>query len=484
MHTRRFIVFAACVFSGLILIAPGIGQSPPTMAKAEPYSFRNVVKSVLPAVVIIETKVNRSQFGAFRAEEADGANDLRKFFENLEPKQPKNQKDEVTIGSGSGFIVDAKGIVLTNHHVVENADVVEITLTNGRKFRSKDIKADKRTDLAIVRFDPRGEKLTALEFADSSLMEVGDRVLAVGAPFGLSGSVTSGIVSAKGRDVGLNIYDDFLQTDAAINPGNSGGPLVNLDGKVVGVNSAISTAKGGGGFQGVSLAISSNMATSVMLPLIRDGVVKRPYIGIQTRTGPARDHEGGQEAGVVVTSVIAKAPAEKAGIQPKDSIVSINGKPIKEYRDLTKAIAGQSVGATIEVGIVRDKKPASVKVTLEEEPKDFMTARARPAGPNLGNGEVVIVNKAGLHLMTLTESQANRLGVEQGSGAVVHGVVNGSIADRAGIVPGAIILKVNNSVIESAEDARSAIDEGLDEDGATLFLQVGRRTAKVLLQAK
>jgi serine protease Do len=484
MYTRRIVILSTALI-GILAIGLSLqAQSPPPALRAEPLSFRDVVKSVLPAVVSIDAKASRNRLDGFRANDGEESSDLRKFFDGLEPKKPQGRRGDMTIGFGSGFIVDVKGIVMTNHHVVEHADSVEITLTDGRKFTSKDIKSDSRTDLAIIRFDPKGGKLTALELADSSLMEVGDRVLAIGAPFGLSGSVTSGIISAKGRDVGLNNYDDFLQTDAAINPGNSGGPLVNLDGKVIGVNSAIETSPGAKGFQGVSLAISSNMATSVMVPLIKDGVVRRAYIGIRTNTGPRDPDAPKPDMGVIVASVIAKAPADKGGIQAKDIIASINGKPIKEYRDLTKAIAGQPVGATIEIGIIRDGKPNKVKVVLEEEPKDFMNSKARPSRPLFGNGEVVMVNKAGLHLTTLTEDQAERLGVNQGGGALVHGVVNGSVADKAGITPGTIILKVNNKVIESAEDAKKEIEENLADDGATLQVQVGRKVSTVFLQAK
>src|SRR5205823_5715105 len=189
---------------------------------------------------------------------------------------------EQFIGFGSGFIVDPKGVVLTNNHVVDGATEVEVTLHDGRKFTSKDIKTDEKTDLAIVRLDTKGASLPYLELGDSASMEIGDRVLAVGAPFRLTGTVTSGIISAKGRyGLGLNKYEDFLQTDAAINPGNSGGPLVNLDGKVIGVTSAIKSRSGG--FQGVGLAISSNEARKIMRRLHEHGVVRRGYLGVQIR---------------------------------------------------------------------------------------------------------------------------------------------------------------------------------------------------------
>jgi serine protease Do len=482
MKLKRTLIFAAILIGGLVANPSADAQSPQTL-RGEPYSFRDVVKGVLPAVVSIDAKVSRNRLEAFRSGEGQESPDLRKFFEGLESKKPEAPRGQVTIGSGSGFIVDAKGIVMTNYHVVENADSVEITLTDGRKFKSTEIKSDKRTDLAIVRFDPNGQKLSALEFGDSTKMEVGDRVLAVGAPFGLSGSVTSGIISAKNRDVELNDYDDFLQTDAAINPGNSGGPLVNLDGKVIGVNSAIKS--GNGGFMGVSLAISSNMARDVMVPLIRDGVVKRPYIGIRYNRTRARDLDGQQTSpGVTIISVVDKAPAEKGGLQPNDVIVSINNTPIHKDRDLTKAIASQAVGSAIEIGIVRNGKPSKVKVVLAEEPADLVSSKARPNRPSLGRGEVVNVHKAGLQLMNMTDDLAEGLGVNQSGGAIVHGVIRGSVADQAGMVPGSVILKVNNKAVESAEDAKTLIEESLAEDGATLEVQVNRRISKILLQTK
>ncbi len=483
MSVRRIHPALAFLVAGFVLAAPVGAQTPPPVPthRSEPFSFRHVVKGVLPAVVSIDAKISRNKLNAFRNDQGSESNDLRKFFDNLESKPAPKQPDEMSVGFGSGFIVDTRGIVLTNFHVVENADHVEITLTGGRKFTSRDIKSDKKTDLAIVRFDPQDAKLTALEFADSELMEVGDRVLAIGAPFGLSGSVTSGIISAKGRDVELNPLDDFLQTDAAINPGNSGGPLVNLDGKVIGVNSAIKS--GSGGFQGVSFAISSNMTRSVMLPLIRDGVVKRPYIGIRSST--ARKDASKPGTGVIVASVVAKAPAEKGGIMAKDAITSINGKPIEEFRDLTKAIANQPVGSTIELGILRDGKPTKVQVVLEEEPKDYNVVKPRPTGRSiLGNGQVVTLVKAGLQLSSLTEEQTQRIGVKQSGAAIVHGVFQNGLADKAGIAPGTVILRVNDQTIDSAEDAMSIIEASLDEDGATLQIQVGRKISTVTLQAK
>src|SRR5216683_7367653 len=258
-------------------------------APKELNSYRDIVKKALPAVVSIESRVKPK--GKPKAEKNPERRrvpsddqipeEFRRFFEEFQQQPFEMPEQQVpTVGFGSGFIVDPKGVILTNYHVVAGADSVEVTLQDGRTtFTSKDIHGDRKTDLAIVRFDPKGHKLPSLELGDSATMEIGDRVLAAGAPFGLTGTVTAGIISAKGRNgLNVNMYEDFLQTDAAINPGNSGGPLINLEGKVIGINSAIRSRTGG--FQGVGLAIPSNMAKNIMGQLLSGGSVHRGYLGV------------------------------------------------------------------------------------------------------------------------------------------------------------------------------------------------------------
>jgi serine protease Do len=249
------------------------GQNPPKSTPAIPRemtSYRDVVKQVLPGVVSIEAKVTPKKQEPKR-KRPDNFNqwprEMQQLWEEQERKREQAPPDD-SVGFGSGVLVDPSGIVLTSFHVVEGAEQVEVQLTDGRKFTSKNVLIDKKTDIAVVRLQSK-KPLPFLDLADSDAMEVGDRVLALGAPFGLTGSVTSGIVSAKGRSLRLNMFEDFLQTDAAINPGNSGGPLVNLEGKVIGINSAIKSRSGG--FQGVGMAISSNLGKSVMQQLLKDG---------------------------------------------------------------------------------------------------------------------------------------------------------------------------------------------------------------------
>ena len=340
--------------------APAPPRADPAPVKAEarqgvphePTSFRHVVKKVLPAVVSIEAQ-------------------------SVRPARRFDQDEPTELGLGSGFIVDPKGVVVTNYHVVDGADRVEVTLTDGRKFVSKDIKTDPKSDLAIVRLDTK-EPLPFLRFGDSDAMEIGDRVLAVGAPFGLTGSVTAGIVSAKSRTLRINTYEDFIQTDAAINPGNSGGPLVNLDGEVIGVNSAIKSKSGG--FQGVGLAIASNMARNVMEQLLTNGVVHRGYLGVQIKEIDSAEVAArlglGQPHGVLVTHVYSDTPAAKAGIHPGDVILKVNGKPLTDGSQLLRVLGGLPLGKPVDVSVMRDGKPTTLRVTLEEQPADFGSSRA------------------------------------------------------------------------------------------------------------
>jgi serine protease Do len=312
-------------------------------------SYRTIVKDVVPAVVSIESKVKARRAMRFRA----------------------GRDGSIELGLGSGVIVGPKGTILTNYHVIDGADFVEVHLADGRTFTSHDMAGDKKTDLAIVKIQT-DKPLPFLTLGDSSKMEVGDRVLAVGAPFGLTSSVTHGIISAKARNMGLNTYEDFLQTDAAINPGNSGGPLISLDGKVIGINSAIKSRSGG--FQGVGMAISSNLARSVMTQLMKDGVVHRGYLGVavgDVNQEVAQELHVKERAGVVITRVFPKSPAARSGLEPGDVVTTIAGKPVREGSELQKVILSLPLNKPVEVNYLRDGAAKTAKVVVEEQPEDY-----------------------------------------------------------------------------------------------------------------
>jgi serine protease Do len=430
--------FALGIGFGWYVAAPTLRGQAPTAPAAprEPTSFRDVVKKVLPAVVSIDVQ------------------SVRRPPRRLDAEGP-NQ-----IGLGSGFIVDAKGVIVTNYHVVDGAERVEVTLPDGRRFISKDIKADPKSDLAVVRVETK-DPLPFLRLGDSDAMEMGDRVLAFGAPFGLTGSVTAGIVSAKSRALRINTYEDFIQTDAAINPGNSGGPLVNLDGEVVGINSAIKSKSGG--FQGVGLAISSNMVKNVTEQLLRNGEVHRGYLGVWVKeidSPEAAARLGLDRArGVLVTEVYADSPAVRAGLRKGDVLLKVNGKTLADSLQLTSVIAGLPLGKPVDVAIVREGKPATVRVKIEQQPDDFDTSPA----PGLAETEIprnaVKLAKVGVEAADLTPELAARLGYRDGArgGAVIVRVQQRSVAAQAGLRPGLLITRVDGQMVATAAALAEAL---------------------------
>jgi serine protease Do len=460
---KRTLLVVACLALGglgaslgqwLFWGQPAQGQvSAPAVDKAalpkEFTSYRDVVKKVLPAVVSIEA---HAKDGKKRPRDND--------------MQFPGDDDPARVGFGSGFIISPKGVIVTNNHVVEGADQALVQLRDGRKFTSKKIKTDPKTDLAIIELDAKG--LPTLEFGDSSDMEIGDRVLAIGAPFGLAGTVTHGIISSKGRALKMNMYEDFLQTDAAINPGNSGGPLVSLDGKVIGINSAIKSRTGG--FQGIGLAISSNLGKSIVNALLKDGVVKRGYLGVGIKDVDeeiAKESGLKEASGVVVTRLFPDAPGEKAGLKSGDVILRLGKKPIKDSRDLQHVVAGLPLGKPTDIEIVRGGKKQTLKVTIEEQPRTFGSSRPVRV-PEVGKGAIE-VEKAGMAVADLTPELAEALGyAETAKGVLIVSINRKGLAIAAGLKPGMLILSVNGEEVTKAKAAAGAIAKGSTSKGIEL----------------
>jgi serine protease Do len=479
------------VLAGGYLMGPMLhGQAPaPSTALKDVTSYRDIVKKVLPAVVSIETqtKVVRTKAQPPRRpipyEDLAIPDEFRRFFEDF--KQMPFEQQVPRTGFGSGFFIRADGVILTNFHVVAGADQVTVALNDGRKFHSKNIKGDRRTDLAIIRLENAGSSFPYLELGDSDNMEIGDRVLAVGAPFGLAGSVTQGIVSAKGRNgLNMNMYEDFIQTDAAINPGNSGGPLVSLDGKVIGINSAIKTHSGG--FQGVGLAVASNLAKTVVRSLEKDGVVHRGYLGVQIR---GLDPEVAKRlgvpkgTGVLIGQVFDRTPASKAGLQPGDVITEIAGKKVKDGHSLQRVVADLPLKQPVDVAVLRDGKNIVLHVTVEEQPGDFGFARAgneeeRP--PSSFDG--IVLDKLGIELADLSERAATELGYAKGtSGAVITRVEPGSVAFQAGLRRGLLVKKVDSHKVADARGAQQALEKASLSRGVLLQVQSPQGGTNIVL---
>jgi serine protease Do len=453
----------------------GQATAPAPVYPKELASYRDVVKRVLPAVVSVEAfpkAVAKNSSSPQRRRPSIGPmpgipEEFRKFFEDQDGFQGFQQFEESPRprhSFGSGFIIDPKGTILTNYHVVNGAGRVEIQLKDGRTFSSTDIKGDPKNDLAIVHIKAT-TPLPYLELGDSDAMEIGDRVLAVGAPFGLTGSVTTGIVSAKGRS-GLSgqrtVYEDYLQTDAAINPGNSGGPLVNLEGRVIGINTAIKTENGG--FMGVGLAIASNVAKNIVDQLVRDGVVHRGYLGVTVQgLSPDVAAQMGikQDGGAIVTQVVKGTPAAKAGLKPGDVITSLDGKPVKDSRELQHLVGGLPVHKSVELAIIRDETPKVLRVTIEEQPNlDRMVSNDQAREPAQADQEEFRVDSIGLTLADLTSEEASRLGFDEDvQGAVVTEVAQGSIAADSRLQRGMVIAEINKKSVKTAAAARKMLQQ-------------------------
>lgn len=415
-------------------------------------AFRSVAKQVSPAVVFIQVEKEVAQQGLQQNPFGNSPFDdefFRRFFgQPPQQRNPHQTPKHRSMGQGSGFIISADGYIMTNNHVVGDADKVTVQLLDGREYEAKIIGTDPPTDVALIKIEA-DEKLPALKLGDSDKLEVGDWVLAFGNPFGLSHTLTAGIVSAKGRSgIGLNDFENFIQTDAAINPGNSGGPLVNLDGEVVGMNSAIFSRSGG--YMGIGFAIPINMAKNIHQQLVKHGGVTRGRLGvyIQDLTKElAESFNIDQREGILVAQVMADSPAEKAGLKQGDVILKLNGKKVDKVANFRNKIAMTRPGETVELLVLRDSKKREVKAVIGAMEAD---ENGHPIGSNK-------LPELGMSLQKLTSDLADQFGYAGAHGVLVTDVSPGSIAARAGIQRGNLIEEVNREAVETPAQVKKLI---------------------------
>jgi len=434
-------------------------------------SFADLVEVLQPSVVNISTTSVVRQKSPFQRQPNSpfGGNDpfedfFKKFFGGDSP-----QKEFKRRGLGSGFIMSKDGYVVTNNHVIDKATDIEVILQNGDKYEAKIIGKDPKTDLAVLKFEP-DQEVQAVNFGDSAHLRIGDWVIAIGNPFGLGYTVTAGIVSAKGRSLGLGAYDDFIQTDASLNPGNSGGPLFNLKGDVVGVNTAI-VARG----QGIGFAIPIDMAEFVIEQLKSNGKVVRGWLGVYVqKVTPEIASSFGlkEEEGALVSDLAPDSPAEKAGIIRGDIIVEYDGQKVDDVSDLTNMAAVTAPGTEVDVKVIQDGKAKTVKVTLQEFPEQEAQA------------EDEVRKSLGLTVRQLTPKIVKRFKISQDEGVIIAGVDQGSTAGDAGLKPGDIILDVNKQPIKTLADYSAALGDLNPGDTALFLVKRGDNTIYAALRIK
>lgn len=472
-----FFLLAGGVVLGMILTSH-IGLVPPGGALSEQKetkkvdislppgnlpSFVEVARSATPAVVNISTtRVIRGGEG-FPLTPFFEDPFFRRFFgdEFLRPFGVPRERKEQSLGSG--VVVDPEGYIITNNHVISQADEIKVLLANEREFKGKVVGSDPKTDIAIVKID--ASDLPTITWGDSSQLQVGEYVLAIGNPFGLNQTVTMGIISAVGRaQVGIADYEDFIQTDAAINPGNSGGALVNARGELIGINTAIFSRSGG--YMGIGFAVPSNMARSVMESLLKSGKVIRGWLGVSIQgVTPQLAKEFGlkEGKGAVVSEVLSGSPADRAGIERGDVIIQYGGRPVDNPSQLRNLVAQTPVGSKVAIRIIRNKKEKVIDVVITEQPKEV----AQDAEETEEGLSHVL---SGVRVSDITPEMSRRLGLsKEDRGVVVTDVESGSIAEESGLRRGDLILEINRESVRSREDYNRIVSQ-LSEDDSVLLL--------------
>jgi serine protease Do len=441
-------------------------------ARPAPDSFADLAAKVTPAVVNVSTtqKVERNQQQQPRMPFPEGSpfdEFLKRFFEQ---QSDRGQNPAKMTALGSGFIIDPSGYVVTNNHVVGNADKIDVTLTDGRKFDAKIIGRDEKTDLALLKINA-DKPLPFVSFGDSDKARVGDWVMAVGNPFGLGGSVTAGIVSARGRDIHSGPYDDFLQIDASINRGNSGGPTFNMDGQVVGVNTAIYSPNGGS--VGIGFAIPSDIAKPVIAELRENGRVDRGWLGVQIQevTPEIASSLGLDSAeGALVSAVTPNSPAAKAGLAPGDVILSVDSHKIDRLKALTLLVANEKAGSTVSMNVWRNGSTRDIQAAIGSMPKEQVAQaehESNQAGPRGG--------ELGLALAPLTPELRQRFDLaDDVKGVVVTAVRPDSPAAEIGLRAGDVVLKVNQQIVTAPRQVVDQVKEARKAGRDAVLLLIAR----------
>ncbi len=456
--------------AGLMLLIVSAAWSTAAQARGAPDSFADLAEELLPTVVNIATT---QMIESRRGEEFEEF--FKEFFERRGGQAPPQERRKAN-SLGSGFIIDSSGYIVTNHHVIAEADEITVRLSDDTSLKAKLIGSDEKTDLALLKVES-DKPLPATKWGDSEKTRIGDWVMAIGNPFGLGGSVTAGIVSARQRDINSGPYDDFIQTDAAINRGNSGGPMFNLDGEVVGVNTAIFSPSGGS--IGIGFAIPSVLARNVIAQLREHGEVRRGWLGVRIQTITDELAEGlrlSEPSGALVASVAEGGPAEKAGITQGDVILKFNGRKVPDMRRLPRMVAETPIGKAVDVVVMRKGKKMSFKVTLGEL-DDEQIARATSGEESTPpSADLAKIPDLGLALGKITPELRERFGLgEKTDGVVITDVDSTGSGAEKGLKPGDVIVEVDQEEVKSPTEVADRVKKAKDEGYRVVTLLVFRQ---------
>jgi serine protease Do len=491
MRLIRLSARAAMLAFAMTLALPFAGAVPAQQAIARPMpdSFADIAAKLLPAVV----NISSTQAVQARAGQPGAGPEIpmfppgspfEQFFKDFlnrnrpgqrgdnQPTPPERRMQSL----GSGFIIDASGLVVTNNHVIDGADEITVTLQDNTALKAKVLGRDESGDIALLQVKP-DKPLPALQFGDSDKERVGDWVLAIGNPFGLGGSVTAGIVSARGRDIHQGPYDDFIQTDAAINRGNSGGPLFNMDGEVIGMNTAIYSPSGGS--IGIGFSIPANLVKAVVAQLKDFGHPRRGWLGvrIQQVTPDIAESLGLKDAnGAMVAGVNDGGPADKARIRNGDIILKFNNQDVKEMRTLPRIVADSEVGKQVPVLLWRDGKEVTVQATLDEKPDDIQKAAATTGGDKTQAQKPTEISGLGVKIAPITQETKDKfsLGGDQ-KGVVITDVAPNSSASERGLKPGDVIVEVQQGEVSTPADVQQKVETVKKENRKSVLMLIQRQ---------
>lgn len=475
--------------TGVLVLLAVLLATATAFARAAPESFAPLVKRLKPAVVNIQvTQKPGEQAGQPQQEipQVPPGSPFEEFFKDFfDKRRQQNPHSRPLVSVGSGFVVDPDGLIVTNNHVIDGADEIRVFFSDGESLDAELVGTDPKTDVAVLRVKPaNGTKLAAVAFGDSDTAEEGDWVIAIGNPLGLGGTVTAGIISARGRDIRSGPYDDFIQTDASINKGNSGGPLFNVNGEVIGINTAIFSQSGGS--IGIGFSVPSNLAKPVVAQLVQFGRTKRGWLGVRIQTVTEELAEGlGLEKprGALVAGVTDSSPAGAAGIETGDVIIEFNGQPIDEMRQLPRIVAETGVGDSVPVKVWRKGETKTFSVTLGELEQAEKTLAA--VSPEQTTEPVVsTLDALGLKLSPLTPEMREKFGLTRDAGAVITDVDPASSAAEKGLRPGDVIIEVNQEEVTNPGDVARRVAEIEDRKGRSVLLLIQRADDRIFVAVR